>query len=86
LRQLNTTDPFALYNPADNALMVAAPDVLPEPGVGGVLPSTVGYAAMTQLAETAVATENLTLKSGWLQDVELPNETVDGSQVNVNSV
>jgi hypothetical protein len=66
--------------------MVAAPNVVPEPGVGGVLPSTAGYAAMTQLAETAVATENLTLKSGWLQDVELPNETVGGSQVNVNSV
>jgi hypothetical protein len=41
---------------------------------------------MTRLAETVVATVNLTLKSGWLQNVELPNETLTGSGVNVNTV
>jgi hypothetical protein len=52
----------------------------------GLLPSTAGYAQMNQLAEAAVATVNLTLKSGWLQDVEISNETVNGSPLNVNTV
>jgi hypothetical protein len=83
---LNTTNPLSLYSPAINTFMVAAPNVVPEPDTNGVLPSTAGYALMTQLAETAIATMNLTLKSGWLQDVELPNETLDGSPVNVNTL
>jgi hypothetical protein len=66
--------------------MVPTPNVVPEPDTGGILPSTAGYAQLTQLAETAVATVNLTLKSGWLQDVELPNETLNGSPINVNTV
>ena len=66
--------------------MVPTPNVVPEPDTGGILPSTAGYAQMTQLAEIAVATVNLTLKSGWLQDVELPNETLNGSPINVNTV
>jgi hypothetical protein len=41
---------------------------------------------MNQLAEAAVATVNLTLKSGWLQDVEISNETVNGSPLNINTV
>jgi hypothetical protein len=77
---------YSLYSPAGNALMVAAPNVVPMPDTNGVLPSTFGYAAMTQLAETAIATENLTLRSGWLQDVENFNETLTGSPVNVNTV
>jgi hypothetical protein len=75
-----------LYSPTTNLLMVAAPNVVPGPDPNGVLPSTAGYAAMTQLAETAIATENLTLRSGWLQDVEIGNETLTGSPVNVNTV
>ena len=66
--------------------MVPTPNVVPEPDTGGILPSTAGYAQMTQLAEIAVATVNLTLKSGWLQDVEPQNETLTGSPVNVNTV
>jgi hypothetical protein len=79
-----STNPFPLYT--TNGLMVPSVAVVPEPNGAGILPSTAGYAAMTQLAETAVATVNLTLKSGWLQDVELPNETLSGSPVNVNTV
>jgi acyl-CoA thioesterase I len=82
---LSTTNPFPLYSPAANTLMVQAATV-PEPNATGILPSTAGYAQMTQLAEAAVATVNLTLKSGWLQDVEQPNETLSGSPVNVNKV
>jgi hypothetical protein len=84
---LNTTNPLSLYSPAINTFMVAAPNVVPEPDTNGVLPSTAGYALMTQLAETAIATENLTLRSGWLQDVEIGNETSGGaSKANVNTV
>ena len=43
-------------------------------------------AANLRRTEAAVATVNLTLQSGWLQDVELPNETLNGSPVNVNTV
>jgi hypothetical protein len=82
---LSTTNPFPLYSPAANTLMVQAATV-PEPNATGILPSTAGYAQMTQLAEAAVATVNLTLKSGWLQDVEQPKETLSGSPVNVNKV
>jgi hypothetical protein len=83
---LSTKDPFPLYSPTTNTLMVAAPNVVPAPDTEGVLPSPAGYAQMTQLAETAVATVNLTLNSGWLQDVELQNETLNGSPINVNTV
>jgi hypothetical protein len=79
-----STNPFPLYT--TNGLMMPSVAVVPEPNGAGILPSTAGYAAMTQLAENAVATVNLTLESGWLQDVELPNETLSGSPVNVNTV
>jgi hypothetical protein len=79
-----STNPFPLFT--TNGLMVPSAAVVPEPNGAGILPSTAGYAAMTRLAETAVATVNLTLKSGWLQDVEPPNETLSGSPVNVNTV
>ena len=81
-----STTTLSLYSPTTNTLMMASPNVVPLPDTNGVLPSTAGYALMTQVAEAAVATMNLTLKSGWLQDVELPNETLDGSPVNVNTV
>jgi hypothetical protein len=85
---LSTTNPLPLYSPAASFNTLMTPSVIVQvvPDAAGVLPSPAGYALMTQLAETAVATLNLTLKSGWLQDVELPNETVDGSPVNVNTV
>jgi hypothetical protein len=69
----------------NSTLMIPAAGVVPLPG-SGIVPSTAGYALMTRLAETVVATVNLTLKSGWLQNVELPNETLTGSGVNVNTV
>jgi acyl-CoA thioesterase I len=80
---LSTTNPFALYK--TTTLMMPSVIVQVVPDGDGVLPSTAGYAQMTQLAEAAVATVNLTLQSGWLQDVELPNETLNGSPVNVNT-
>ena len=76
---LSTANPFALYK--TTTLMMPSVTVQVVPDGDGVLPSTAGYAQMTQLAETAVATVNLTLKSGWLQDVEPPNETLDGGGV-----
>jgi GDSL-like Lipase/Acylhydrolase family len=81
---LSTTNPFLLYSPAANMLMVQAATV-PEPN-GGILPSTAGYAQMTQLAETAIATVNLTLKSGWLSDVGQGESLGGGGQINVNTV
>ena len=84
---LSTTNPFPLYS--TTTLMMPSVIVQVAPDGAGVLPSPAGYAQMTQLAETAVATVNLTLKSGWLQDVEPPNETLVGggvSGVNVNTV
>jgi lysophospholipase L1-like esterase len=57
---------------------------------GGFVPSATGYALMTQMAETAIATLNnpsLTLKSGYLQDIQAPSPGVDtGGQTNVNNV
>jgi hypothetical protein len=68
-----------------NTPLLTTAAVLPFPSVG-LLPSTAGYAAMTQLAEAAVATVNLTLKSGWLQDVELPTADFYTATDNVNTV
>ena len=79
-----STNAFLLFTA--NGSMVPSVAIQEVPDGYGVLPSTKGYALMTQLAETAVATVNLTLKSGWLQDVEQPNETLNGSGVNVNTV
>jgi hypothetical protein len=55
---------------ANTPLMTTGRD-LPFPWAG-LLPSTAGYAQMTQLAETAIATENLTLKSSrqYCRDAE----------------
>jgi hypothetical protein len=78
-----STSPFPLYS--TNGSMVPAASV-PEPNTTGILPGTAGYAQMTQLAEAAVATVNLTLKSGWLQNVELPDAETNGGQINVNTL
>jgi hypothetical protein len=49
--------------------------------------SASGYAMMTQMAETAVASMNLTLKGGWLQNVQQFNDNEDnGPNHNVNTV
>ncbi len=52
------------------------------------LPSSLGYSVMTQMAETGINTLSLTLKSGWLQDVQQGNG--NGNPVtatpNVNTV
>jgi hypothetical protein len=58
---------------------------------GGVVPSAAGYSLMTQMAETAIAAVNTnpTLKSGYLQDVQLPNGNLGISpsgDANVNTV
>lgn len=75
----------SLFTP-NNPLMAPSVIVQVVPDGDGVLPSTAGYALMTQLAESAITTTNLPLKSGWLQDVELPNETLNGTGINVNTV
>ena len=78
------TNPAPLYT--TNGLMTPSLAVQEVPvGSTGIIPSPAGYALMTQLAEIAVATENLTLRSGWLQDVESGNESLPGFQVNVNT-
>jgi hypothetical protein len=55
---------------------------------GAVAPSPVGYSLMTQMAETAIATMNLTLKSGWLQNVQQVNTNEDSppAPLDVNTV
>jgi hypothetical protein len=58
----------------------------------GVVPSATGYAVMTQMAETAIAgltNPSLTLKGGYLQDVQLPDDNIGSGpsgNVNTNSV
>jgi hypothetical protein len=58
---------------------------------GNAVPSAAGYALMTQMAENAIATMNLTLKSGYLQNVLLPSTQIGegGTRIqtpNVNGV
>jgi hypothetical protein len=57
---------------------------------GGIVPSATGYALMTQMAETAIATVNnpsLTLQSGYLQNIQAPSPGVDNvGPTNVNNV
>ncbi len=52
----------------------------------GVAPSAAGYALMTQMAQAAIANLTATLKTGYLQDVELETADVSGGAINVNSV
>jgi hypothetical protein len=49
------------------------------------VPTTSGYATMTQLAEVAIATLNLTLKGGYLQNEQLANGN-GAAETNVNTV
>jgi acyl-CoA thioesterase I len=69
---------------ANTQLMTTAAD-LPFPWAG-LLPSTAGYAAMTQLAENAIATLNLKLVGGWLSNVGQGESAGGGGQLNVNSI
>jgi lysophospholipase L1-like esterase len=59
-------------------------------GEGSSVPSAAGYSLMTQMAENAIAiaTMNLKIKSGYLQNVQAnnPNEGTDGPTPNVNTV
>jgi hypothetical protein len=59
---------------------------LPYPFPYGLLPNTAGYQAMTLLAETAIATENITLQSGWLSDETLVDAEDQPPTSNVNTV
>jgi hypothetical protein len=61
----------------------------PNTGLGSEVPTTAGYALMTQMAEEAITSMSYTLKSGYLQNMQYqqPNECCDGSNIfNVNSV
>jgi acyl-CoA thioesterase-1 len=63
--------------------MTTATGILPLPATG-YLPSTAGYAAMTQLAEVAVATLNLKLVGGWLSNTSFGEGY--GGQANINTL
>jgi lysophospholipase L1-like esterase len=61
----------------------------PGPYYPTLLPTTAGYALMTQLAETAVANEYLTIETGWLSDLAKPNDNIGlnpGGLYNLNTV
>ena len=58
------------------------------PGDTTFIPSAAGYALMTQMAENAIAALSLTIKSGYLQNVQQDNanEGTEGLTANVNTV
>jgi hypothetical protein len=70
--------------------------ILPFPNYFPLVVSATGYALMTQMAETAIANITLTLKGGWLQNVEQynddevgpgnPSQTGTQDATNVNTV
>ena len=71
----------------------SGPLIVPSPYPGLIdgsyfVPSAAGYSVMTQMAETAINTMNLTLKGGWLSDVEHQdgNLGVNAPTSNVNTV
>lgn len=54
---------------------------------GGLIPSATGYTVMTRMAEATIKTMNLTLKEGWLQNVQQFNGNEDsGATPDVNTV
>jgi hypothetical protein len=54
---------------------------------GGLIPSAIGYSVMTQMAEATMSTLNLTIKEGWLQNVQQSNGNEDsGPTPDVNTV
>jgi lysophospholipase L1-like esterase len=54
---------------------------------GGLIPSAIGYSVMAQMAKATIDTLNLTLKEGWLQNVQQSNGNEDsGPAPNVNTV
>ena len=60
---------------------------LPFPYDYPLVVSASGYAMMTQMADTAVASMNVTLRAGWLQNVQQYNDNEDtGPKSNVNAV
>jgi hypothetical protein len=72
----------------DLADLGTSPLIVTPNGPGTSVPSTAGYALMTQMAENAIATLNLTIKGGWLQDVQAAslNEGLGVPTPNVNTV
>ena len=65
------------------------PSTYPALTTGSYLtPSAAGYSVMTQMAETAISTLSLTLKGGWLSDVQQQNsnEGINAPTPNVNTV
>jgi hypothetical protein len=62
---------------------------VPNSDPGSQVPTALGYALMTQMAEEAITAMSYTLKSGYLQNLQYdqPNECCDGFAIyNVNSV
>lgn len=59
------------------------------PPITTLLPTSAGYAVMTQMAETAVANEYLTIETGWLSDIAMPDPYIGlnaGGLNNLNTV
>lgn len=56
------------------------------PFTPGLIPNAAGYALMTVMAQTAIANLDLTLKSGYLQDVVLATADNQGGALNQNTV
>jgi hypothetical protein len=78
-------DTFDLYG--GGPYMAPPATSLPFPYDYPLVVSASGYSMMTQMAETAVATMNLTLLRGWLQNVQQYNDNEDtGPKHNVNTV
>jgi hypothetical protein len=70
---------FASQNP----LMVPATDQIGN----ALIPSATGYALMTQMAETAISTMNVTVERGYLQNIQQANDNEDNAPTpNVNTV
>jgi len=52
-----------------------------------LIPSATGYALMTQMAETAISTMNVSVERGYLQNIQQANDNEDNAPTpNVNTV
>jgi hypothetical protein len=75
--------------PVNGTGPLIVPSTYPPLTTGSYLaPSAAGYSVMTQMAKTAISTLSLTLKGGWLSDVQQqnPNEGILAPTPNVNTV
>jgi hypothetical protein len=67
-------DIYQQYGLQNSAYLVAPAVSQPFPDNYSLIPSASGYAMMTQMLQSTLATMNLTLLTGWLQNVQQVNE------------